>query len=156
MFVKAPPQRPLFNDSPGCMSRDDFFAYLRAKRDTSFHLVFRLGGLSDTSMFLSAAAECAPQTMLWEFSPDDSAAEIRDAMAILSSVPSVTVNFSDGRITSARVEVLCEVANDRYSRDLEFSAFDMMPAAFRDMLEVISGMTERFKTALVCIVACNK
>jgi hypothetical protein len=152
LFAKDSPTRAVFDDSPGTLDLAELASYLRACPE-GIHLVLYLGGTPERHDIVPDVAACLPRSVLWEFADGDGEAEATAVLSALERVPAVSVQFRDGRITMPRLDLMCALFRDRQDRGLEFSAFNMSPAAFRDLAESLKEQSERFKTALVCVAA---
>nr|WRJ69777.1 hypothetical protein TetV2_00328 [Oceanusvirus sp.] len=155
LFAKSPPFQAIFDDEPGCMSEEDFLDYIRNEVAENAHISLRMGNSEKKETVMNAVLKKRPKTLYWEFGDGDDD-DICDTISRLDDVPSVSVNFSDRKLTLERMLALATVARHRKDRHLKITAFDMMPECFASLVGVFDELTERFKTALVCVAACNR
>ena len=153
LYARDSPSRAVFGDSPA-LDAAGMGRYLRTC-PKGMHLALYLGTTPDRQGIVPDVVSCLPQSVMWELADGDEEGEAKRVASALDRVPAVSFTFRDGRITLPRLDLMCALFWGRDAEGLEFSAFGMSPAAFRDLAMSLKEQTERFKTALVCVAAAS-
>jgi hypothetical protein len=142
------------------VSPSEMASYIR-DLPTGMAMVFSIGKTPERAMLVREAAARQPRFVSWEFGDGD---DVEGVLSAFSSVKTISVSFSDGRMTADRLDLLCAEARGRYARGSEMTALNMTQPQFREIVDALidkserfeaelKELKERFKTALVCVAA---